>query len=1325
MNPLHAAIAVVLLWTGFLPAFGAVPQTLNWTAPDHPVLPLGALHPLRAEASSGLPVQFRVLSGPASIVGDQLLVTNVAEVSVIAEQLGDETYRAVTSVRTFNDFQVELTSEPVFRFGGGVQELVSAGDKILGQDGLSAFLIRRLPSKGPVEDFSRFKVQGTILAMTASDSHVFTYSSVGRLLALDHREPGWLSTVGGLSLSGELNSMVYKDGLLFAAGRAGLFIVDVKDPTQMRLLAKYLNEFEPPWGSGFSQVVASGTQLYLRVSAGLQILDVSDPTRPRLAGGFSQFGLSRVVAVKDSIAGIVNRGRLTFLDLQDPWHVKEAGVYDFGAGSGVIADVQQAEDLLFLTDSSGTIEVVSVRSPASPRLLGRSVEPVRAGPFAKAPLVVSPDGSRVLALGPNGSMEPSRVSRWIPQEITWLQPSKDILALDHPHQLDARASSGLSLEWKIVSGPAIIGEDGLRLTGKGAVVVLARQAGTAEVAPTELSRTFNATQFRAEKIGSLALGGDVMDLCAANQLAFVAIGQGEVKVIDLRRPEAPTLIGSFSVTKEARRLVLSDQRLVVVGGNEFAVIDIHDPTRPLVLDHIADTGLQGFDASVWGARLLVSQFGPGYGGIYRFDLDHLGTPWNPFHPYIADGSQSVRLWSSLALVSRWPGYDLWDVSDSLGAKRLAQLRIPQPFIMSDAWIGDSMAWIVSSNQNADGKGSLGRLEAYRLDDPQRPQALGSGETFEGWPSSVTVKGAWAFVGDRMGGHQVFDIRDPARARRAGQLAGTIRLIPEDGFFVAATGSQSLETYVWREGYEQRLDWRLEDRSVLVPGIGHALDIRSSSGMPITSEVLSGPAEIRDGVLTITNEALLQSVIVRATQSGGNGYYPVESVHVFNPLAVDFEFLSELKVPGWASAVSVSEGFACVAGWVGPVSWVDVRNPGQPRLVTSLVTGVGAPDVVMAGGFAFAADFGGKLAVLDLRNPAAPVVGASVEYGVEARRVTVSGNYAYVALREGVGVVDISDPMQPRRAGMLERPGYDAARGLLEHDGFLYITESSGGVTVADVRDPSHPKLASSLEGFGSGGCVAEGNQLWLEGLFGGLYGADISDPFHPRWEVASQIPLPDNFQGSKSITLRDGMIYCSGVRGLEAIDIHDPNYVLASGSHALFPAFLNGIEVVGDFAYVAAGDRGLMIFRIRRGIRSAVGDLGIPSRGESGERIPLPGRNHDGVPMQYEVVSGPAHIEGGELRLDGLESVVLKAFLAPSDRYLPAEAIVSISVAPLVLDAVTGNPGKPASLNWRLATDVLESAASPAGPWIALPEARPPFEPAVGNEPRFFRVMRR
>ena len=55
---------------------------------------------LRASASSGLPVTYRVLSGPGSVSGDQLTATGVGVITVEATQVGNDTYPAVgTHVR--------------------------------------------------------------------------------------------------------------------------------------------------------------------------------------------------------------------------------------------------------------------------------------------------------------------------------------------------------------------------------------------------------------------------------------------------------------------------------------------------------------------------------------------------------------------------------------------------------------------------------------------------------------------------------------------------------------------------------------------------------------------------------------------------------------------------------------------------------------------------------------------------------------------------------------------------------------------------------------------------------------------------------------------------------------------------------------------------------------------------------------------------------------------------------------------------------------------------------------------------------------------------
>lgn len=66
---------------------------------------------LNATASSGLPVSFSLLSGPAVLAGNQLTLTGLGTVSITANQNGDTNYLAATSVnRTFCVRVAELTT---------------------------------------------------------------------------------------------------------------------------------------------------------------------------------------------------------------------------------------------------------------------------------------------------------------------------------------------------------------------------------------------------------------------------------------------------------------------------------------------------------------------------------------------------------------------------------------------------------------------------------------------------------------------------------------------------------------------------------------------------------------------------------------------------------------------------------------------------------------------------------------------------------------------------------------------------------------------------------------------------------------------------------------------------------------------------------------------------------------------------------------------------------------------------------------------------------------------------------------------------------------
>jgi|CXWL01.1.fsa_nt_gi hypothetical protein len=79
-------------------------QTITFPAPaDQPVA--GPPFPLGATASSGLPLTYMVLSGPATVTGSLLTITGLGAVTVQANQTGDGFFLPAASVtRTFNAY---------------------------------------------------------------------------------------------------------------------------------------------------------------------------------------------------------------------------------------------------------------------------------------------------------------------------------------------------------------------------------------------------------------------------------------------------------------------------------------------------------------------------------------------------------------------------------------------------------------------------------------------------------------------------------------------------------------------------------------------------------------------------------------------------------------------------------------------------------------------------------------------------------------------------------------------------------------------------------------------------------------------------------------------------------------------------------------------------------------------------------------------------------------------------------------------------------------------------------------------------------------------
>ena len=104
-----AVVALIVLFSGWceltpLHAAGDAassatlrPQTIRFDSLQDRTID-GSLLPLIATATSGLKVHFTVVSGPAQIVGSQLMIAGPGEVVIRATQPGDATHAAAAAV---------------------------------------------------------------------------------------------------------------------------------------------------------------------------------------------------------------------------------------------------------------------------------------------------------------------------------------------------------------------------------------------------------------------------------------------------------------------------------------------------------------------------------------------------------------------------------------------------------------------------------------------------------------------------------------------------------------------------------------------------------------------------------------------------------------------------------------------------------------------------------------------------------------------------------------------------------------------------------------------------------------------------------------------------------------------------------------------------------------------------------------------------------------------------------------------------------------------------------------------------------------------------
>ncbi len=482
-------------WTREIEILDRQPQSITWIAPGvESVVSIGDLYPLAAEASSGLPVTFRVDSGPGIVNGNLLEITGLGSVVVAAVQEGNTEVAPVWSLRTINP------SDSVRIESSGIN--APSGARFLDIENGIAFVATR----------------------------------TGTLVISDYRDPENPVLLSEYDAETALRGVKVENGVALCLADWGGIILDVSDPMNPHWVGDYRGQLSERYGN----VDLVGEMAYFLAvePAGLDIVDIGNPVEPVRLGHFplpAFFSFTErhpLLQVEDQLAFIRNpSGSVGIIDVRDAaqpvalgilgWHIDALHVVghlaysvesEFASGfqfvitdvstpteprelgrykkahctastKGTYTGVHVVGNQAFASLQSTHLQIFDVSSPSQPRPIHyrRGIEDYW-DPFGRPDFEAENDVLYFVRGDDRGVQTFQLIYPRQSQSIAFEKPSAVFLA-DRFRELPSQSTRGLPISYSVVSGPGQIIRNQLELTGEGTVVVRGEQPGNDQILP--------------------------------------------------------------------------------------------------------------------------------------------------------------------------------------------------------------------------------------------------------------------------------------------------------------------------------------------------------------------------------------------------------------------------------------------------------------------------------------------------------------------------------------------------------------------------------------------------------------------------------------------------------------------------------------------------------------------------------------------------------------------------------------------------------------------------------------------------------------------------
>ncbi|MFN6271418.1 MAG: DUF4347 domain-containing protein [Microcystis sp.] len=292
-------------------------------------------------------------------------------------------------------------------------------------------------------------------------------------------------------------------------------------------------------------------------------------------------------------------------------------------------------------------------------------------------------------------------------------------------------------------------------------------------------------------VGNYDTYGDAEDVQIVGNYAYVADGGGGLTIIDISNPAAPTLVDNYNPSGSANDVkVVGNYAYVADGFSGLQIIDISNPAAPtLVSNHTTYGNASG--VQIVGNYAYVAD---GPSGLTIIDISNPAAPtfvsnyYNYYNPYTYGYAYDVQIVGNYAYVADYwsAGLQIIDISNPDTPTFVGNYDDTSGYALGVQIVGN-YAYVANE---------VSGLQIIDISTPDTPTLVGNYDTY-GNASGVQIVGNYAYVADGPSGLTIIDINNPAAPTFVGNydtsgFASDVQIVGNYAYVADGSGLQIID-----------------------------------------------------------------------------------------------------------------------------------------------------------------------------------------------------------------------------------------------------------------------------------------------------------------------------------------------------------------------------------------------------------------------------------------------------------------------------------------------------------------------------------------------------